>query len=176
MIDPGYTTVNTKPSFTELVKRGANTAGRVGTNVYNFAKDNPALIAGIVGTINALTSDSKNRSVFNNPITTALLTYGGLKLLPALNNVGSLVNNANYASIEAQALMAKGHHLADNIMSAPLLFGRKKAIQQIQRDAVNKGNQVYYDAYQRARQSGKLRSNYGMHQIEAIKNELRNMG
>ena len=174
MVSENYT--NTKPSLSDIVKRGSQTAGNIGRSVYTLAKDNPMITAGIMGAINALTTKSENRSVLNNPLTAMLLTYGGLQLMPALNNVGSLVNNANYATLDAQALMAKGHHLADNVLSAPLFFGRKKAMKKIQQEAAQKGNQVYYDAYQRYRQAGKLRSNYGMHQIDDIKRELQSMG
>lgn len=164
-----------KRSFTEILRDTGKTAKGIGTGLLNFAQDNPALVSSLVALTNMAFTDKENRTGLSHPMVQAGITYALLKGAPLLKNVGNLVGNANYATLEAQALMAKGNHLADTFPSAPLFFGRKKALAKIQQDAINKGNQVFYDAYQKHRASGRLTSDYAPHQIEQIKQELKNI-
>lgn len=170
-----YTEQQPRRSFTEILRNTGSNAKGIGTGLLNFAKDNPALVSSLVALTNMAVTNKENRTGLTHPLVQAGITYALLKGVPFLKNVGSLVGNANYATLEAQALMAKGNHLADTVPSAPLLFGRKKAMAKIQRDATAKGNQVFYDAYQKHRANGTLRSNYAPHQIEQIKQELKNL-
>lgn len=162
-------------SFSEILKDTGSTAKNAGLKVAQWAQNNPELTASAIAAISMLLSNKKGTERVTNPLIQGGITYGLLKALPFLKNVGGLINNANYATLEAQALMAKGNHLADTVPSAPLLFGRKKAMAKIQKDAINKGNQVFFNAYQKYRSQGRLSSNYGINQIDAIKHELKNV-
>lgn len=163
-------------TFSDLVRESKNSIIKGGENIWQFAQSNPGMTAAAVALLHTLFTNKQNRGGINNPLLTGGITYSLLKAAPFISNLGNLVNNANYATLEAQALMAKGNHLADTVPSAPLFFGRRKAMQKIQRDAINKGNKIFIDAYNKYKQQGVLNSNYRPDQIEDIKRELRNIG
>lgn len=119
-----------------------NLASRWGSNAIDWATSNPGKTAGLVGLTQYMLSGDKGNLI--NPLITAGGTYALLSLLP---NAKRLVGNANYATLEARALMAKGNHLADKVPGAPLIFGRKKAMQRITEDANWKADEVYLKAY-----------------------------
>lgn len=163
-------------SFSDILRDGKNGIVNGGKAIMQFAQDNPGLSAAAVALLHSLMTNKENRSGLNNPLITGGLVYTLLKASPFIKNIGGLVNNANYATLEAQALMAKGNHLADNVLSAPLIFGRKKAMKRIQQDALAKGNQVFIDAYNKYRTQGLIKSNYRPDQINEIKQELKSIG
>ena len=60
-------------------------------------------------------TNKENRTGLSHPMVQAGITYALLKGAPLLKNIGNLVGNANYATLEAQALMAKGMMRIKNI-------------------------------------------------------------
>lgn len=169
-------------SFANLSKRWGNKALEFGGKAVNWAKDNPGKTAGIAAlTAGALSSGSDNAlTKLVTPLLTAGATYALLKGLPALSNVGGIVNNtkslignANYATLEARALMEKGNHLADTIPGAPLIFGRKKAMKKIQMDANRRADKVFLDAYRDYVNKGAIAPLANIRGIDDIKNALR---
>lgn len=160
-------------SISTLINNFSNRAKYYGNKTVNWMTDNPVKTAAAVAALTALTNKDESKV---KPLLAGGITYALFGLLPKImGTTNSLVDKANYTALEAQALMAKGNYLADTVPSAPLLFGRKKHMQKIQQDAIRKSNEVFYNAYQKYRQQGKLTSNYTIDQIDRIKDELKGM-
>lgn len=162
-------------SFKALAKKWGNKALQSGGQALDWAKDNPGKTAGIAAGIAALLGSisSDGASKITTPLITAGTVYALLKGLPMLQNAGNLVGNANYATLEARALMAKGNHLADAVPGAPLFFGRNKAMKRIQQEASRKAEQVFRDEYNKYRNQGKIKAPLKTGNIEEIKSALR---